>query len=171
MTKAAAGNHGTLLLRTFRQADSDAVNRVALAAFAQYRGEYDDWAAMEAGVSNMAALSASGDITVAEQNGEIAGAVAYVPAGRPKAAFFDPAWPVLRMLVVDPRARGAGIGRALTLACLERAQRDGADLIALHTSPIMEVALAMYRRLGFERLGDAPPIHGVPYAIYVKRLR
>jgi ribosomal protein S18 acetylase RimI-like enzyme len=157
-------------LRAFRQRDALQVNKLALAAFEQYRDEYGNWPAMAASVSSMSALASSGDITVAERDGRIVGAVAYVPSGWPKASFFDASWPVLRMLVVDPAARGGGIGRALTLACLERARRDGAELIALHTSPIMQVALAMYLRLGFERLHDTPPIHGVPYAVYVKRL-
>jgi hypothetical protein len=34
----------------------------------------------------------------------------------------------------------------------------------------MTVALPMYRRMGFELASDAPPIHGVPYGVYVKRL-
>ena len=74
------------------------------------------------------------------------------------------------MLVVDPAYRGHGVGRALTNACIRRAERDGASRVALHTSPIMEVALAMYRRMGFERVRAVPPIHGVPYDVYVKRL-
>jgi ribosomal protein S18 acetylase RimI-like enzyme len=74
------------------------------------------------------------------------------------------------MLVVDPAQRGNGVGRALTEECVRRAGRDGATVIALHTSPIMTVALSMYRRMGFERLRDAPPIYGVPYAVYGKTL-
>jgi ribosomal protein S18 acetylase RimI-like enzyme len=74
------------------------------------------------------------------------------------------------MLVVDPTTRGRGLGRALTDACIARARRDGATVIALHTSPIMTVALPMYRRLGFEQVREAPPIHGVAYAVYLKSL-
>ena len=74
------------------------------------------------------------------------------------------------MLVVDPAARGRGLGRMLTEECMRRARRDGAEMIALHTSPIMQVALAMYLRLGFVPLRDSPPIFGVPYRIYLKRL-
>lgn len=43
-------------------------------------------------------------------------------------------------------------------------------MIALHTSPIMTVALPMYLRMGFEYARDAPHLHGVPYRIYLKRL-
>ena len=74
------------------------------------------------------------------------------------------------MLVVDPQQRGAGVGRALTQACIDRAERDGSAVIALHTSPIMTVALPLYLRMGFELVRDAPPICGVPYAVYLKAL-
>ena len=157
-------------LRDYRAADAPAVNRVALAAFEQFSKAYADWPAMAANVGDMAALAGAGEIVVAERDGAIVGAVAYIPPHRPKAGYFDPAWPVIRMLVVDPVRRGKGVGRALTEECLRRAGRDGAAVIALHTSPIMTVALSMYLRMGFERLRDAPPIHGVPYAVYRKRL-
>jgi putative SOS response-associated peptidase YedK len=56
---------------------------------------------------------------------------------RPKAPFFEPDWPIVRMLVVDPAARGRGVGRALMDECCRRARRDGSRVLALHTSPIM----------------------------------
>jgi hypothetical protein len=34
----------------------------------------------------------------------------------------------------------------------------------------MTVAQSMYLRMGFRRLRDAPPIHGVPYAVYTMTL-
>jgi ribosomal protein S18 acetylase RimI-like enzyme len=74
------------------------------------------------------------------------------------------------MLVVRPEYRGRGIGRGLTEECVRRARRDGAPLIALHTTPIMAVALPMYERMGFEFLRAAPDRSGVPYGIYVKHL-
>jgi hypothetical protein len=43
-------------------------------------------------------------------------------------------------------------------------------MIALHTSPIMTVALSMYLRMGFARLRDAPRYLGVDYAVYAKAL-
>jgi hypothetical protein len=55
-------------------------------------------------------------------------------------------------------------------ACVRRAERDGAPLLALHTSPIMRVALPMYLRMGFVLEREVPPVRGVPYAVYVKPL-
>ncbi len=159
-----------MLIRNFDETDGGRVNEVALSAFAQFSAVYDDWPAMAAGIGNMAALAQSGEIVVAEHDGAIIGAVAYIPPGVPKAAYFDPAWPIIRMLVVDPNARGLGTGGALTDACIDRARRDRSPVIALHTSPIMTVALPMYLRRGFRKLRDAPPIRGVDYAVYLKEL-
>ena len=157
-------------IRDFTADDAAAVNAVALAAFEQYRGEYDDWPAFSAFVGSMADLAQGGELIVALSDGRIAGAVTYFGPQAAKPAMFDPAWPVIRLLVVDPEARGHGLGRMLTEECIRRARRDGAGVIALRTSPIMQVALAMYLRLGFVPLRDSAPIFGVPYRIYLKRL-
>jgi ribosomal protein S18 acetylase RimI-like enzyme len=157
-----------IVIRDFRPADGAAVNAVALAAFAQYAGDYDDWPAFSAGIARMAELAADGDLLVAECNdGRIVGAVVHVGPGRPRSAIYPDDWSVLRMLVVDPAWRGGGIGRALVGAALERAARAGAPAVGLHTSPIMAAALRLYASLGFVREHDLAPIRGVPYARYV----
>lgn len=161
---------GAAALRDYRESDADALNRVALAAFEQFRGDYDDWPAMARAVSGMSGLSGLGEIVVADDGARVVGGVAYMPPGAAKAAYFDRSWPVIRMLVVDPAARGRGIGRALTEECIRRARRDGSRVIALHTTAIMTVALPMYLRLGFKLSHDAPSIHGVPYAVYTMTL-
>jgi ribosomal protein S18 acetylase RimI-like enzyme len=160
-----------MLIRPYRSSDADAVNACALAAFAQYRGVYSDWDVLERGVGSMASLAETGKILVAEVDGRVVGAVAYIGPGQlPRADFFEAGWPIIRMLIVDPRARGQGIGRKLTEACLDFARRDAAEVIALHTSPAMEVALALYLRMGFQLLRRVPDRFGVPYAVYVKPL-
>jgi GNAT superfamily N-acetyltransferase len=157
-------------LRDYQDADAEDLNRIAVAAFDQFRDHYDDWPAMRAGLSKTSALDGSGEIIIAELQDRIAGAVAYFGPDSPKAAFFDSCWPIIRMLVVDPAFRGKGIGRALSEACIARARRDDAPVIALHTSPIMSVALPMYLKMGFGKAHDAPPIFGVAYAVYTKAL-
>ena len=158
------------ILRDFREGDAQEVNRIALAAFGEFSSKYTDWPALARILGRMSELADSGEIVVAETAPNIIGAVAYIPPHQPKAPYFDKAWPIIRSLVVDPSHRMAGVGRALTDECIRRARRDKSSVIALHTSPILTVALPMYLRMGFELHHEAPPIYGVPYAVYVKKL-
>ena len=160
----------SIRIRAFEPADAAAVNRVALAAFAQFRADYADWPRFSAGIGRMSDLAATADLIVADHDGAIAGAVGYVAAGLPRQSFFQTDWPIVRMLVVHPDRRGLGIGRALTQACIDRAIADGAPVLALHTSPIMRVARSLYLRMGFDYRGETPPISGVPYGLYVRTL-
>jgi len=155
-------------IRDYESSDAENLNRIAVSACDQFRDHYLDWPAMLAGLSKTSALSATGEIIVAELQDKFARAVAYFGPNSQKAPFFDQRWPIVRMLVVDPAFRGKGLGRALSTECIARAKRDGSPVIALHTSPIMTVALPMYLKLGFVRAYDAPPIFGVPYAVYTK---
>ena len=157
-------------IRDFQQNDSPQVDALALLAFEQFKNAYEDWPEFRAKIANMSALAQVGELIVAAAEGKIVGAVAYVGPGTPKAAFFRPEWPIMRMLVVAPAFRGRGIGRALAEECIRRAKRDGASVFALHTSGIMQVALPMYERMGFKRVSSAPAIHGVEYGVYVKDL-
>jgi len=150
--------------------DAESVNQIALAAFDEYQSAYSDWPSFSQHIGGMATLAQFGEIVVAATETMLSGVVVYVGPGKPKAAFFDPEWPIIRMLVVHPKCRGKGLGRALTNECIRRAERDGSSCIALHTTPIMKVALPMYRRMGFEFQRDAPPVSGVPYGIYLKQL-
>lgn len=160
----------TYSLREFQDDDAAFVNELALAAFEEYRQHYDDWISFSRAIGNMASLANTGELIVAVVQGKVAGAIAYVGPGKMKSDFFSQEWPILRMLVVDPVYRGLGIGRALTEECIHRAYRDGALLIALHTSQIMKVALSMYEHMGFKYKCEAPKIFGVPYGVYIKEL-
>jgi GNAT superfamily N-acetyltransferase len=155
-------------IRDYQSSDAEDLDRIAVSAFSQFRDQYHDWPAMRARVSRASELSAGGESMVAEFQNQIAGAVTYFGPNSPKAPFFDQGWSIMRMLVVDPAFRGKGLGRTLSMACIARAKRDGSPVIALHTSPIMTVALPMYLRMGFVRAYDAPPIFGVAYAVYTK---
>ena len=53
-------------------------------------------------------------------------------------------------VVVDERARGRGIGEALTLHAVELARSAGARSVELTSRPSREAANRLYRRLGFE---------------------
>ena len=54
-------------------------------------------------------------------------------------------------VVVDESARGAGVGKALNLAAMERAASEGARSIDLTSSPAREAANELYLSLGFKQ--------------------
>ena len=156
------------IIRDFQARDAEQVNKLAVEAFTQYQNDYSNWPQFISRLSNFSNLSSQAEITIAEQGDSVVGAVAYVGPKAENPCHFPKNTPIIRMLIVAPNKRGLGIGKRLTRECIARAKRDSAKNIALHTSPIMEIALAMYLRLGFKKYSAAPAVYGVEYNIYLK---
>ena len=58
---------------------------------------------------------------------------------------------------VPPALRGAGVGRKMMKALLERAAAiDGVEQVLLSVAAVQEAAIRLYRSLGFERFGREP---------------
>lgn len=60
----------------------------------------------------------------------------------------------MRLLGVDPKHRGAGVGSALTQACIQMARDRRHAQVILHTTQAMQVAWGLYQRMGFKRSPD-----------------
>jgi DNA-binding MarR family transcriptional regulator/N-acetylglutamate synthase-like GNAT family acetyltransferase len=82
--------------------------------------------------------------------------------GRPVGCVFcmrkDDSTAQLRLLLVDPAARGLGLGERLVAECLAFARRAGYPEIVLWTNDILAAARRIYQRFGFE-LVDSDPHH------------
>jgi ribosomal protein S18 acetylase RimI-like enzyme len=78
----------------------------------------------------------------------------------------------IRALAVQPDAQGAGIGRALLAAVIDRAERGGVRLLVLCTQPDMKTAHHLYEQAGFRRLPerDWEPEPGEQLLAYGKQL-
>jgi ribosomal protein S18 acetylase RimI-like enzyme len=74
----------------------------------------------------------------------------------------------IRALAVRPGARGAGVGRTLLTAVIDRAARLGVEHLLLLTQPEMKAAHHLYDEAGFTRLPerDWSPEPGVRLLAY-----
>lgn len=154
---------GQLTIRDARKDELAAVSALLLDAYAQYMPppniataaeERAGWEGYRQDITDVWSRAPISSTIVAERDGELLGSVNYYGPGQTASA--DDAWPdgwaAIRLLGVLPRARGLGIGRALMEECLRRARADGATAIGLHTTTWMDVARAMYLRLGYRRV-------------------
>jgi DNA-binding MarR family transcriptional regulator/N-acetylglutamate synthase-like GNAT family acetyltransferase len=124
---------------------------------ARYCAEYGWGPEFEALVAKIvadfaAARDARSGAWIAELDGRRAGCVFCTPSPEDGTA-------QLRLLLVEPWARGAGVGTRLVDECLRFARRAGYHRIMLWTNDVLVAARRIYHRLGFTLDHSEPHRH------------
>jgi DNA-binding MarR family transcriptional regulator/GNAT superfamily N-acetyltransferase len=121
---------------------------------ALYAAEYGWDASFEALVARIVADYAARDdrrresAWIAELGGEPAGCVFCMRKTDTTAQ--------LRLLLVEPRARGLGVGGRLVAECVSFARRAGYREMVLWTNDVLHAARRIYQRAGFRLAGSEP---------------
>jgi len=144
----------TAFVRVAVKAELDDVVALFAPGLESYRGGTGDWI-LDAYLVDLLDARARFDVAetyIAVRNGTVVGSVAFYPDVVLEGWSNLPAgWAGFRALVVDPRARGAGIGRALVDRCLDRARELGRPTLGIHTIALLTDAVRLYERMGFTR--------------------
>lgn len=97
-------------------------------------------------------------LVAVSENGAIGGAVVYLGDmehyGSGGTATKEKNAAGFRLLAVDPETRGLGLGKRLSMACLELAKTEGNQQMIIHTTNAMKPAWKMYEKIGFRRSED-----------------
>ena len=150
-TLLGASRPAPWLLRQHRPGD---IGWVVARHGALYAEEYGFDARFEALVARVAGeFLAQHDPTrercwIAEHDGVSVGSVFLVRKSDQEAK--------LRLLLVEPAARGLGIGRRLVSECLGFAREAGYRRVTLWTNEVLVAAQAIYRQEGFRLVASAP---------------
>jgi ribosomal protein S18 acetylase RimI-like enzyme len=146
-------------VRALRPEEYDEAGRVTALAYREFapRGN-QDWEEYLDRIADVSRRAAGALVLGAFRDGRVLGTVTVELEGRIEGGHdrdpLDPDEAHIRMLGVDPEARGAGIGRVLMDAAVVRARRAGKRRMTLGTTERMAAAHRLYESMGFVRGPD-----------------
>lgn len=158
-----------LSIRDLRADESAALGRLMVEVYSRLEGfprreEQPRYYEMLANIGAFATKPDTRVLVAVRDDGPLLGGVVYFGdmaqygSGGTATAVTDASG--IRLLGVDPAARGMGVGKALTAACIQLARDRGHARVVLHTTAAMRVAWGMYEKLGFVRAEDLDFMQG-----------
>lgn len=155
-----------------RNAESEefrSIGRLLVTAYSQLDGflkpaEHPNYYHMLQNAGDLTAKAGTEILVAVSPQGQIAGAVVYFSDmknyGSGGTATHEKKSAGFRLLAVDPSARGQGVGKLLTLACVAKAKEQKRTQVIIHTTKAMLTAWAMYEKIGFKRSEDLDFMQG-----------
>ncbi len=150
-------------IRDAKPAEFEAIGQLMVQVYAQLEGfpkpeEQPAYYERLANIGLMTEKPGARLLAAVSANGVVGGAVVYlgdmehygsggIATQQKDAAGF-------RLLAVDPETRGLGLGKRLSMACIELARTEGKQQMIIHTTNAMKPAWIMYERIGFSRSED-----------------
>ena len=156
---AAAPPTGAVTLRPHRAGDIGWVISRHGAIYAHEYGwnlEFEGLVAQIAGQFLLRFDGAREACWIAERDGQPLGCVFLVQARDDASGEPEPGTAQLRLLIVEPSARGLGVGAQLVAACERFAREAGYARIRLWTQSILTGARAIYRKAGYRLIATEP---------------
>lgn len=159
-----------LSVEAARPEDYDRIAELTVGVYVDGRLASEAYTPQLADVAGRAAHSEL--LVVRDAEGRLVGSVALVLSGDFGEVTASDEEAAFRMLVVDPAARGRGVGELLVSGCLDRARAAGKRRMVISTDPRMTSAHRLYERLGFTRLPtrDWSPMPGIGLLVYSREL-
>ena len=127
-------------------------------AYREFARDDEGWRSYERSLADVRGRARSALVLVAVEGNRILGTATLETGDRIEPEEDPPLAPHeahIRMVGVDPDARGRGIGKMLMEECLRRSRGAGKTLVTLHTTSWMKAAQRMYESMGFERHSEA----------------
>ncbi len=160
-----------LIYREGTLKDLDKLKELGLISYGQFKNNLteNNWEKMNNFLSNINSytdLFNNSKCFICEGSKEIIGMAYLVSKGNPT-DIFDKDWCYIRMVGVDPKYSGNGIGKKLTQMCIEYAKKNNEQIIALHTSEFMNKARHIYEKIGFKVIKELAPRYGKKYWLYI----
>ena len=139
-------------IREVRPQEYQEAGRVTRLAYQEFNDPGDDdWEDYLGRIADISGRAPRMPVLVAAEDGRILGSVTLEVGEGIGDDPLDPDTANLRMLGVDPAARGRGVGRALVEACVAWTRDAGLAALTLHTTALMTTAQQLYASMGFVR--------------------
>lgn len=162
-------------IRPIRPEEYEEAGRVTAAAYREFAsGSGSDWDDYLRRVADVRSRAERALVLVAVEQGRVLGSVTLelddrVVGGHEREPL-APDEAHVRMLGVEPEARGRRLGRALMEAGIEEARRAGKGVLTLGTTTQMHAAHRLYESMGFRRGPDQVWPDGFRLLTYELRL-